>query len=413
VAVALPSAAAARPTARGLRPRAQVAVIGGQSAVPGTFPWMAYILDFRGDEVGQCSGTVIAPNLVLTAAHCAENLQSGVVNEASGYRVTTGNLDWAAPQADVQVSSVSRVIVCSCFDRQTMVGDVALLELSTPTTAPAVTLAPSPPGGTAAVLAGWGKTYSSQQAPVEQLQWAQTLVQRPQWCEREASLFSAPSDVCAIYPPAHLTGACEGDSGGPLLVADPAAPGGMAQIGVTSHGSLGCATTRPSVFTRVEAISDWVSGWTQALASSPPASASLPSSIVAAPVLPGVASGRSLSLRGGTISFVLACDSEGGACNGEAEVSITLRERLVALRAGRRTTVSARTLKLVLANVAFGLAPGGSITSRSLLSAQSRELLSRLGRGRFEVLVAGSGVVPRVATLALSGHIGAGARGRA
>lgn len=374
---------------------------------------MAYILDFRGDEVGQCSGTVIAANLVLTAGHCAENVQSGVVNEASGYRVSTGNVDWAATGAGVQVSAVSRVIVCSCFDRHTLVGDVALLQLSTPTTAPAITLAPNPPGGTAAVLAGWGKTFSTQQIPVEQLQWAPTLVQRPQWCEGVASLFSAPSDVCAIYPPAHQTGACEGDSGGPLLIVDPSAPGGMAQIGVTSHGSLDCATTRPSVFTRVDSVSDWVSGWAQALASSPPASAPLALNLVAAPVLPGVASGRSLRLRDGAISFTLACDHEGGLCSGEAEVSITLHERLVALRAGRRTTVSARTFKLVLANVAFGLAPGGSITSRSLLSAQSRELLSGLGKGRFDVLVSGRGVVPRVVALAFSGRAGVGASGGA
>jgi secreted trypsin-like serine protease len=393
------------------RERARAAVIGGQSAQPGTFPWMAYVLDFRGGEVGQCTGTVVAPNLVLTAGHCAEEMQTGAVNEASGYRVTTGGVNWAAPEADEQVSGVSRVIVCSCFDRHTLVGDAALLQLSTPTSAPAVTLASSPPGATAALLAGWGKTYFAQQAPVQQLQWAPTIVQRPQWCEGEASLFSAAGDVCAIDPPAHRTGACEGDSGGPLLVAEPAAPGGLAQIGVASHVYGNCATTRPSVFTRVDAISAWVRGWAQALASSPPASASLPSSLVPAPVLPGIASARSLSFRGGAISLVLACDSEGGVCNGEAEASIKVRERLTALRAGRRMTVSARTLKVALATVVFGLAPGASVTSRSLLSAQSRQLLSRLGAGPLDVLLSGRGLARHVVSLKLSSRVGGAARG--
>lgn len=401
--IAMPVSAGAAPGAPRAprRQHARVAVIGGQSARPGTFPWMAYVLDFHGDEVGQCSGTVIAPNFVLTAGHCAENMQTGVVNEASGYRVTTGNVDWAAPAADIQVSGVSRVIVCSCFDRHTLVGDVALLQLSTPTTAPPVTLASSPLGGTAAVLAGWGKTYSAQQTPVEQLQWAQTLVQRPQHCEREASLFSAAGDVCAIDPSAHRTGVCEGDSGGPLLVADPSAAGGLAQIGVASHVSGSCATISPSVFTRVDVISAWARGWAQALASSPPASASLPSEPVAAPVLPGVASVRSLSVRDGAVAVVLACDSEGGVCDGEAEASIKVHERLIATRAGRRTVVSTHTLKVALANVAFGLAPGASVMSRSLLSAQSREVLSRLGAGRLDVLLSGRGVARRVVTLVL------------
>lgn len=84
--VVLPAAAGAQGgTASAQRgPNAHVAVIGGQPADPGTFPWTAYILDLRGHEVGQCSGTVVAPNLVLTAGHCAQNMQTGVVNEASG-----------------------------------------------------------------------------------------------------------------------------------------------------------------------------------------------------------------------------------------------------------------------------------------------------------------------------------------
>jgi len=218
--IVVPSAASARNEAPHA-PRhhhAHVAVIGGQSAEPGTFPWMAYVLDFRGNGVGECSGTVVAPNLILTAGHCAEDMQTGVVNEASGYRVVTGNVNWAAPETDRQVSGVTRVIACPCFDRHTAVGDVALLQLSTPTTAPAVKLASRPPSGTGALLAGWGRTYYNQKIPIERLQWAQTVVQRPEWCEREASPFSPASNVCTIDPPARQTGACNGDSGGPLLV---------------------------------------------------------------------------------------------------------------------------------------------------------------------------------------------------
>ena len=99
--VAAPSVAGAsrRAPRAPRRDSAHAAVIGGQPAEPGTFPWMAYVLDFRGNEVGQCSGTVVAPNLVLTAGHCAEDVQTGVVNEASGYRVLTGNVNWAAPES--------------------------------------------------------------------------------------------------------------------------------------------------------------------------------------------------------------------------------------------------------------------------------------------------------------------------
>ncbi|MGH2831731.1 MAG: trypsin-like serine protease, partial [Solirubrobacteraceae bacterium] len=113
-----------------LRPkRAHIAVIGGQIAESGTYPWMAYVLDLHGQDAGQCSGTVVAPNLVLTAGHCAENVQTRAPNEPSGYQVVTGNVNWAVPETERQVSGVTRVIPCPCFDRRTDIGDVALLQL--------------------------------------------------------------------------------------------------------------------------------------------------------------------------------------------------------------------------------------------------------------------------------------------
>ena len=125
-------------------PFAQTSVIGGQVAEPGTFPWMAFVIYFRGnEEAGLCSGTVLAPNLILTAAHCAVDLETGVTNEASGYRVVTGNVDWAAPER--QVSGVSQVVVFPHYKASAtspiVFGDAALLVLSTPTTAPTISLA--------------------------------------------------------------------------------------------------------------------------------------------------------------------------------------------------------------------------------------------------------------------------------
>jgi secreted trypsin-like serine protease len=400
--IAVPPAASAKTGMyRALRRTdAHTAVVGGQTAEPGTFPWMAYVLDGRGNETGQCSGTVVAPNLVLTAGHCAENTQTGVLNEASGYQVVTGNVDWDAPQTERQVSNVTRVIVCSCFDRRTDIGDVALLELSTPTSAPAVTLASSPRGGTKALLAGWGQTYYNQDAPDERLQWAPTVVQHPERCEHEAPPFSPASQICVVDTPNRQTGACHGDSGGPLLVTEPSAVGGMVQIGVADHVYGECATTSPSVFTRVDAISAWVSGWAQALASAPPASTSLPADPVAAPMLPGVASSRSLALGSNGVSLVLSCDNEGGACTGDVEATIRVREKLVVRRGDTRSVLYARTRTVRLTAVGFAIAPGYSTAVRAVLSRQNLTLLSHLGNGPLDVTLSGRGFSSRVVTLA-------------
>ena len=63
------------------RHSAHVAVIGGQPAQPGTFPWMAYVLDFRGSDVGQCSGTVDCAERDVDGGHCAEDVHTGVVTK--------------------------------------------------------------------------------------------------------------------------------------------------------------------------------------------------------------------------------------------------------------------------------------------------------------------------------------------
>lgn len=250
---------------------ARAAIIGGAPAQAGTFTSLAFILDVRGKIVGQCTGTVVAPDLVLTAGHCAENMKTGVPNKASGYSVVTGSLDWA--KAGGQVSKVSGVLVYEGFHRRVDNDDAALLVLSTPTTAPPIALASASDmgqfqSGAAAMIAGWGRTFFRQKLPTEDLLWANTVVQGHRWCRRNAPPFYAASEICTIDPPHYATGACEGDSGGPLVGTGPA--GEPMQIGITVHGYAKCSTRRPSVFTRVDLISSWVHTWIEAYKSPPP-----------------------------------------------------------------------------------------------------------------------------------------------
>jgi secreted trypsin-like serine protease len=252
--------------------KAHEAIIGGTPAQAGTFASVAYIEDLRGNKVGQCTGTVVAPKLILTAGHCVVNMKTGVMNKSSGYRVLTGSLDPAT--AAPQVSTVLGVLVDESFARRVDDGDAALLVLSTPTTAPAITLATASNqeelrAGTQAMIAGWGRTEYKQERPTERLQWADTVVQGRQWCKRNAPPFYVRSEICTIDPPRYATGACEGDSGGPLI-ATGSATGEPIQIGIAIHVYGRCSTRHPSVFTRVDEISSWVHTWVEAYKLPPP-----------------------------------------------------------------------------------------------------------------------------------------------
>ncbi|HEY5286596.1 MAG TPA: serine protease [Solirubrobacteraceae bacterium] len=238
------------------------AIIGGTTVQTGTFPSLAYVVDFQGQLAYQCTGTVIAPSLVLTAGHCAENMQTGAPFSTSGFRVVTGAVDPLQP-GDL-VSTVLGVISYPGLERKVDNGDVALLVLSTPTTAPPIALAGPEQAkrltaGAPATIVGWGKTAFEQTTLTEQLQSASTVVQARKWCRRNAPPFFARSEICTITPPSYATGVCQGDSGGPLIAIGPS--GEPIEVGVADHVYGRCSTRHPSVFASVGSIYAWAQTW--------------------------------------------------------------------------------------------------------------------------------------------------------
>jgi secreted trypsin-like serine protease len=256
--------------------RARAAIIGGQAAQPGQLSSVAEIVDVKGRAGLLCTGTVVAPNLVLTAGHCAEDIRTGVRNAAGGYLALTGAISDKDPAG--QLSRVIGVIVYEGFARKLASGDAALLVLATPTQAPAIKLATRRDAGllragTYATVAGWGLTHAASGRVSQTLRWAHTVVQTPRWCARHAWFFDR-SEVCAIDSVHHTSGGCFGDSGGPLIASGPA--GEAVEIGIVSHGDARCSTHRPVVFTRVDDVGSWLRTWIAAYAPSAPAPQPVP-----------------------------------------------------------------------------------------------------------------------------------------
>jgi secreted trypsin-like serine protease len=242
-------------------------IIGGQKAVPGQFPELAFVIYREPDgEINfTCSGTVIAPKLVLTAGHCAIDADTGFHGAPGGFVVVTGTDDVSSPAGRIE-SRVSQVFAEPKFNRHTLADDAAVLELAQPTAAAPVALAgPADASlysaGTAAEIAGWGDTHGGQVPQTTSLRWAHDVVRSSRLCARRArgSLgpgFDGALQTCALDTPSDATGSCEGDSGGPLLAQS--APGTWLQIGVTSFGAARCSTRVPSYFTRTDALAPWV-----------------------------------------------------------------------------------------------------------------------------------------------------------
>jgi secreted trypsin-like serine protease len=261
---------------------ARASIVGGETAPILAFPSLAYVQAQTGPHQGfACTGTVISPRVILTAAHCVEDIDAGGYTPAGDYAVATGVSDPREAKAAKTVLRVASTHVFPEFDPSTLHGDAGILVLSTPTAAPPISLATATDsafyeGGARVLLAGWGLTGGGASMPPKRLRSAATVIQDPDTCKQRTRSFYAPYSaafqVCTMDPPTLATGSCFGDSGGPAIAQRP--DGSAVEVGITSTGGPKCSTRAPDIFTRTDRVSTWASAWVAATeaGASPPQS---------------------------------------------------------------------------------------------------------------------------------------------
>lgn len=225
------------------------AVVGGSTAPEGAYPFMASLQD--GSGFAFCGGSIISSTWVLTAAHCVPD------EDASDLYVVTGRTNLASTSQGQRIK-VRRVEVHPDYADSTH--DAALLELSVPTTSPAIQLSTAAnnaleAAGTPVTVTGWGdQTPTFGLNSTDRLRSVDLKVVSDKECGQTNIGFDAPTGVCAA---ALAKDSCQGDSGGPLFATS---AGVRIQIGVVSYG-MGCALPKfPGVYSEVNnaAIRGWI-----------------------------------------------------------------------------------------------------------------------------------------------------------
>ncbi|TFJ95170.1 calmodulin-like protein 3 [Platysternon megacephalum] len=179
-------------------PDEHLRVVDGMPATPSDAPFAAYIDRNRGQ--GWCSGSLVAPQWVLTAAHC----------NASTVTVTLGHLEYAKGRT-VQVTS----------RQESPNTDVLLLKLDQAVTdiAP-VTLATTDPAlGSSMTVLGWGKTSpTGQRSPVLRKATMTIAKPRPEKPGQQAPDATDNKGGAALVSDPGSGWIWQGDSGGPALI---------------------------------------------------------------------------------------------------------------------------------------------------------------------------------------------------
>eukprot|EP00804_Cyclotella_cryptica_P012085 CCRYP_004505-RA/>CCRYP_004505-RA protein AED:0.12 eAED:0.12 QI:0/0/0/1/1/1/2/0/434 len=235
-------------------------IIGGRETTKGRY---TYAVSLQDDVGSICGGSLIAPDVVLSAAHC-----QGVVSH-----VVIGRHDLDETNGDVV--TVDREISHPAYDADSTNNDFLLLFLDRPTTANVEIV------DSAVTVMGWGDTTADDTiATSDVLRFVEVNVMSNADCDASKGTIDGFNDsyngritdqmMCAkdIHQDS-----CQGDSGGPLVILGDEADGGSdVLVGVVSWG-IGCANANfPGVYARVSAQYDWIRNEVCKRSTNPPVS---------------------------------------------------------------------------------------------------------------------------------------------
>uniref|UniRef100_A0A8C6H617 Chymotrypsin C (caldecrin) n=1 Tax=Mus spicilegus TaxID=10103 RepID=A0A8C6H617_MUSSI len=239
-------------------PNLSARVVGGEDAVPNSWPWQVSLQYLRDDTWRHtCGGSLITTSHVLTAAHC--------INTNLTYRVGLGKYNLTVEDEEGSVyAEVDTIYVHEKWNSLLLWNDIAIIKLAEPVElSDTIQVACIPeqdsllPGDYPCYVTGWGRLWTN--GPIaEVLQQGLQPIVNHTTCSRLDWWFIKVRETMVCAGGDGVISACNGDSGGPLNC--PVEDGLWQVHGIVSFGSSrGCNTyKKPVVFTRVSAYIDWI-----------------------------------------------------------------------------------------------------------------------------------------------------------
>ncbi|XP_074658392.1 uncharacterized protein LOC141911294 [Tubulanus polymorphus] len=258
-------------------------IVGGVPSSHGQWPWLVSLRYVGNKSSHVCGAALIHPQWVITAAHCAKYIDGVNITdyEISPIKAWLGGHNFHVQHGTEYEARVTEIVIHPKFDPEGSY-DIALLKLQAPVaTTDYITSICLPDNneifadGTECYVSGWGQLNetarwndpaNAQHAPVLLMDYKTChsmiqvyLVLADDTSEYVSESMRADSmvtenEICA-YHPNTPSGACYGDSGGPLMCYR---EGVWKLVGIISWGKTCGSTRHPGVFARVEKHLEWI-----------------------------------------------------------------------------------------------------------------------------------------------------------
>jgi hypothetical protein len=247
----LPAIATAASNLRQLQPR----IVGGEVADATRYPYFSLLRLFVGDAVYRCGGSLIATDVILTAAHCSGVGNITAIEVWVNYSSNVGLTGYE------QLRRAVKIIPHEDF-RGEFDNDIMVLKLDRPVSGvPIVQFnndSAVPIDGQQLTVFGLGRTeYGSKESRATNLMVVDVNVVPIEDCNDRNSYNGRVKNHAMFCAAAFGKDACFGDSGGPLIVRG-SNPESDVLMGIVSWGN-GCGIANfPGIYSRVSTYNLWI-----------------------------------------------------------------------------------------------------------------------------------------------------------